>query len=118
MLPQEPADPTEQEAWKIQPACPILAAIMHEQNGWLNRAKPNAYTLHPIPISLTTRLDLCMLSSDIHTVYRALHDRQSEALKLPPDSARCDNALASHNSTNLLQNSDRAEGKDEKNYPL
>lgn len=116
MLPPEPADPTEQEAWKIQPACPILAAIMHEQNGWLNRAKPNAYTLHPIP--LTTRLDLCMLSSDIHTVYRALHDRQSEALKLPPDSARCDNALASHNSTNLLHNSDRAEGKDENNYPL
>lgn len=113
MLPPEQADPTEQEEWKIQPVCPIPAAIMHEQNGWLNRAKPNAYTLHPIPIPLTPRLDLCMLSSDVHTVYRALHDRQSEALQLLPDSAHCDNALASHNRTNPLQNSDRAEGKDE-----
>lgn len=82
---------------------------MPEQNGWLNRANPNAYTLHPIPIPLTARLDLCMHSSDVHTVYRALHD---EALQLLTDSAHCDNALASHNRTNPLQNSDRAEGKD------
>lgn len=111
MLPPEQADPTEQEAWKIQPVCPIPAAIMHEQNGWLNRAKPNAYTLHPIPFPLTARLDLCMHRRS-HCLQSTTR-QQSEALQLLPDSAHCDNALASHNRTNPLQNSDRAEGKDE-----
>lgn len=83
----------------IQPARPIPVAIMRERNGWLNRAKPNAYTLHPIP-ALTVRLKLCML-----TYYRALHDRQSEALQLPPDSVCTDNASASHRWTNLQKHS-------------
>jgi len=58
---------------------------------------------------------VCVLSSDIHTVYRALHDRQSEALKLPPDSARCDNSLASHNSTAKFRQSRGKRWK--KKYP-
>lgn len=86
----------------IQPARTIPVAIMRERNGWLNRAKPNAYTYIPFQHWLSGWNCAC---SHTRTVYRALHDRQSEALQLPPDSVCTDNASASHRWTNLQKHS-------------